>query len=262
MKILVIDDSRTALELTVGLLQSAGHEVDALYFPAEAVERARALKPDIIVCDIMMPDISGFEVCRNIRMEEDLAEVKIIMSSSKAYEADRSKAKKLGANGYIVKPFTMAKFDSIMQSLESMQISAWGVRGTLPTPQQGYIAYGGNTSCYSLQVSPGHHFVFDAGTGIKSLGNHLLKNGHSRITATLFITHPHWDHINAFPFFTPLYIPGHVVRVYGASQAETNFEQIMVAQMDGTYFPVTVREFGATLNFHELGEQEINIHIK
>lgn len=259
MKILVIDDSPTVLELTLKLLQAAGHEVEGLSFPGEAVERTRALKPDIIVCDIMMPDISGFEVCRNIRKEEDLADVKIVMSSSKAYEADRDKAKSLGADGYIVKPFTMAKFNSIMQSLGSMQLSAWGVRGTLPTPQQGYIAYGGNTSCYSLQISPGHHFVFDAGTGIRNLGSHLLKNGQPRITATLFITHPHWDHINAFPFFTPLYIPGNVVRIYGASQASTTFEQLMVAQMDGIYFPITVREFGATLSFHEIGEQEMMI---
>ena len=259
MKVLVIDDSPTALKVTMKLLKAAGHEVEGLNLPEQAVERAMALHPDIIVCDVMMPVVSGFEVCRNIRKEEGLADVQIVMSSAKAYEADRNKAKKMGADGYIVKPFTMKKFETVMQSLGSMQLSAWGVRGTLPTPQEGYIAYGGNTSCYSLQLSPEHHLVFDAGTGIKNFGSDLLKKGHSRITADLFITHPHWDHINAFPFFTPLYIPGNVVNVYGAVQDELGFEQLMVAQMDGTYFPVTVREFGATLNFHELGEQEINI---
>ena len=259
MKVLVIDDSSTALKVTMRLLKAAGHEVEGLNLPEQAVERARALLPDIIVCDLMMPGISGFEVCRNIRKEEDLADVQIVMSSAKAYEADRNKAKKLGAVGYIVKPFTIEKFETIMRSLSSMQVTAWGVRGTLPTPQEGYIAYGGNTSCYSLQISPEQYLVFDAGTGIKNFGSDLLKNGHSRITADLFITHPHWDHINAFPFFTPLYIPGNVVRVHGAVQDDTGFEQLMVAQMDGTYFPVTVREFGATLSFNEIGEQEIDV---
>ena len=121
MKILVIDDSPTALKLITKLLQAAGHEVEGLRFPAEAVERTRAMKPDIIVCDVMMPDISGYEVCRAIRKEREFADVKIVMCSSKAYEADRNKAKQLGAKGYIVKPFTMVKFNSILQSLESMQ---------------------------------------------------------------------------------------------------------------------------------------------
>jgi CheY-like chemotaxis protein len=259
LKVLVIDDSPTALGVTKNLLKGAGHEVEGLHLPEQAVERALAFHPDIIVCDVMMPVISGFEVCSNIRKEKELVDVKIVMSSAKAYEADRNKAKKMGADAYIVKPFTMAKFSTVMQTLGSMQLSAWGVRGTLPTPQEGYIAYGGNTSCYSLQLSPDHHLVFDAGTGIKNFGSDLLKRGHSRIIADLFITHPHWDHINAFPFFTPLYIPGNVVRVYGAVQDDMGFEQLMVAQMDGTYFPVTVREFGATLSFHEIGEQLIDI---
>ena len=197
MKILVIDDSPTVLKATVKLLKDAGHEVESLDLPEQAVERAMAFHPDIIVCDVMMPVISGFEVCSNIRKVAELSEMKVVMSSAKAYEADRNKAKKMGADGYIVKPFTMKKFETIMKSLSSMQLSAWGVRGTLPTPQEGYIGFGGNTSCYSLQISPEHHLVFDAGTGIKNFGNDLLKNGRSRITADLFITHPHWDHINA-----------------------------------------------------------------
>ena len=256
-KILVIDDSSVALKLTVQMLQDAGHEAEGLNRPEEALDRVRQLQPDIVVCDIMMPGVNGLEVLRLIREEEDLADVRIVMASAKAYEADRNKAKKLGADGYIVKPFTMEKFDAIVQSLDSMQLSAWGVRGTLPVPQEGYIRYGGNTSCYSLQFSPERHMIFDAGTGIKNFGNELLKAGKSRITADLLITHPHWDHINAFPFFTPLYIPGNVVRVHGCAQDEIGFEQLIQAQMDGTYFPITVRDFGARLSFHEIGEQKM-----
>ncbi len=259
LKILVIDDSPVVLKITMLLLQDAGHEVEGLNKPEEALDRVRQMQPDIVVCDIMMPGVNGLEVLRMIREDENLADVRVIMASAKAYEADRNKAKKLGADGYIVKPFTMKKFNAIVQSLDSMQLSAWGVRGTLPVPQEGYIRYGGNTSCYSLQFSPEHHMVFDAGTGIKNFGNELLKAGMSRITADLFITHPHWDHINAFPFFTPLYIPGNVVRVHGAAQDDIGFEQLIQAQMDGTYFPITVREFGARVSFNEIGEQEMEL---
>jgi CheY-like chemotaxis protein len=259
LKILVIDDSSMAIKITVQLLQAAGHEVEGMNRPEEAIDYLHKFQPDLVVCDIMMPVVNGFEVCRMIRQDKSLADLRIIMASAKAYEADRNRAKKMGANGYIVKPFTMEKFDSVMRSLDSMQLSAWGVRGTLPMPQEGYIRYGGNTSCYSLQFSPERHLVFDAGTGIKNFGSALLKAGNSRITADLLITHPHWDHINAFPFFTPLFIPGNAVRVHGCAQDEIGFDQLIQAQMDGTYFPITVREFGAHVTFHEIGEQEMDL---
>ncbi|NNK37207.1 MAG: response regulator, partial [Xanthomonadales bacterium] len=193
MKILVIDDSTMAVDVTVGLLNDAGHEAQGLNQPTLAMTKLRELKPDLLVCDVMMPEVNGFEICKAVRKDEAFANMPIVMASAKAYEADREKAKKMGANGYIVKPFTMDKFEAVIQTLGSMRVSAWGVRGTLPMPQQGYIRFGGNTSCYSLQFSPTRHLVFDAGSGIKAFGDHLLANGHSRVTADLFITHPHWD---------------------------------------------------------------------
>ena len=259
LKIIVVDDSAMALRVTVKLLQEAGHEVEGLNGAEHAMTRIREMEPDLVVSDVMMPGINGFELCSLIRQDEKFGNMPIVMASAKAYEADQNKAKRLGANGYIVKPFTMEKFDSIMMSLGSMKLSVWGVRGTLPMPQEGYIGYGGNTSCYSLQITPDRHLVFDAGTGIKNLGTSLVKSGQTRITADLFITHPHWDHINAFPFFTPLYITGNAVRIHGAAQDEVGFERLMLAQMDGTYFPVTAREFGAQMSFHEIGEQEIEL---
>jgi CheY-like chemotaxis protein len=258
-KILVVDDSKMALEITVKLLKEAGYDAEGHNGSEGAIERIKQVMPDILVSDVMMPGINGFELLSMIRQDSSLPDLRILMASAKAYEADQNKAKRLGADGYIVKPFTMKKFDRVVRSLDSMQLTAWGVRGTLPMPQEGYIHYGGNTSCYSLQLSPERFLVFDAGTGIKNCGSYLIKAGHTRITADLFITHPHWDHINAFPFFTPLYIPGNQVRVHGAAQDELGFEQLMVAQMDGVYFPVTVREFGARVSFHEIGEQEIEV---
>jgi CheY-like chemotaxis protein len=258
-KILIIDDSSMAINLTTQLLQQAGHKVDSVQLPELALDQLRIHKPDLVICDLMMPGINGFEVLRQIRELEEFAGLHIIMASAKAYDADKNKARRLGADGYIVKPFTMQKFNDIMQSLESMKLSAWGVRGTLPTPQEGYVAFGGNTSCYSLQISPQRHLVFDAGTGIRACGEAVQKAGGSHINADLFITHPHWDHINAFPFFTPLYIPGNSVTVHGCAQDEIGFERLIVAQMDGTYFPVTAREFGAQVSFNEIGEQELDI---
>lgn len=257
MKVFVVDDSSMAVNVTVQLLQQAGYDAEGLVGSENAFTRIRALRPDVVVSDVMMPGINGFELLSLIRADESLAGMRVVMASAKAYEADRNKASKLGADGYIIKPFAVDKLEAILKSAGSMTLSAWGVRGTLPMPQQGYIAYGGNTSCYSLQITPERHLVFDAGTGIKNCGSALMKAGRARIQADLFITHPHWDHINAFPFFTPLYVPGNQVRVYGVAQDGVGFEKLIVAQMDGVYFPVTVREFGARVTFHEIGEQEI-----
>ena len=257
LKILVVDDSSMAVNHTVQLLQQAGHDVEGIVGSEQAFERVREARPDVLVSDVMMPGINGFELLTMIRGDESLSDMRVIMSSAKAYEADQNKASKLGADGYIIKPFSLDKFQEILKTVGTMVLTAWGVRGTLPMPQLGYIAYGGNTSCYSLQITPERHLVFDAGTGIKNCGAALMKAGRPRILADLFITHPHWDHINAFPFFTPLYVPGNEVRVYGVAQDELGFEKLIVAQMDGVYFPVTVREFGARVTFHEIGEQEI-----
>ena len=258
-KVLVIDDSSMAVRLTVEMLKQAGYDAEGINGSEQAIDRIRKSRPDIVVSDLMMPGINGFELLQMIRQDQSLAEVRIVMASAKPYEADRNKAKRLGADGYIVKPFTIEKFESILQSHGSMQLFAWGVRGTLPMPQEGYIRFGGNTSCYSLQLAPERHIVFDAGTGIKNCGSALMKTGQKRITADLFITHPHWDHINAFPFFAPLYIPGNAVHVRGCAQDHIGFEELIVSQMDGTYFPVTVREFGAHVTFHEIGQQELQL---
>ncbi len=258
-KVFVVDDSAMAVAVTVQLLNDAGYVAEGEIGSGNAMERIRESRPDIIISDVMMPGINGFELLNMIRGNDNFDHVRVIMSSAKPYEADRVKAKKLGANGYIIKPFTLEKFAAIIKSMDTMTLSAWGVRGTLPMPEEGYIGFGGNTSCYSLQYAPDRHLVFDAGTGIKNCGRALMKSGHSRMTVDLFITHPHWDHINAFPFFAPLYITGNEVRVHGVAQDGLGFEQLMVAQMDGVYFPVTVREFGAHVTFHEIGEQEIKI---
>ena len=259
LRVLVIDDSTMALGVALQYLHAAGHQAESVHGSEHALERVRTLKPDVVVCDVMMPGINGFELCSMMRKDKTLDGVRIVMASAKAYDADRNKAKQLGADGYIVKPFTIDKFNTVIQSLDTMQLSAWGVRGTLPVPQEGFIRYGGNTSCYSLQFSPTRHLVFDAGTGIKNCGNEILKSANKNLSIDLVITHPHWDHINAFPFFAPLYLPGNSVRVHGSAQDTVGFEELIVAQMDGTYFPVTVQEFGAKVSFHEIGEQVLDL---
>ncbi len=135
----------------------------------------------------------------------------------------------------------------------------WGVRGTLPVPGPKSVRYGGNTSCMTLSIEGDQLFIFDAGSGIKELSNHLMAQPPGRITAKIFISHPHWDHINALPFFAPLYRAGNEFEVCGPANGDMGMRELVGAQMDGIFFPITMREFGARVTFRDLGEEVLPI---
>ena len=78
-----------------------------------------------------------------------------------------------------------------------MKVTFWGTRGSIPTPGQETIKYGGNTTCLELELDDGTLVIFDAGTGIKKLGQKIVSNGTHK-TIHLFFTHSHWDHIQAY----------------------------------------------------------------
>jgi phosphoribosyl 1,2-cyclic phosphodiesterase len=121
------------------------------------------------------------------------------------------------------------------------------------------LRYGGGTSCVSLAFPDGRLFIFDAGSGIKALSDALLAAKRSRIDGTLLISHPHWDHINALPFFVPFYMQSNQFEICGASHGDITMRDLISAQMDGVYFPVTVREFAASITYRDLAEGEHTI---
>jgi len=133
------------------------------------------------------------------------------------------------------------------------------VRGTLPVSGEDVVRYGGETNCTTLEFAKGQFFIFDAGSGIKTLSNHLMAERKGRLEAKIFISHPHWDHINALPFFVPLYVQGNEFEVLGASHGDVTVRELISAQMDGIYFPITIKEFGAHVYFRNLKEETISI---
>lgn len=87
-----------------------------------------------------------------------------------------------------------------------MHITFFGVRGSVPTPGESTVRYGGNTVCVEVRLADGTLIVLDGGTGIRGLGNKLVREGF-RGPIHLLVTHLHWDHIIGTPFFGPLYRP-------------------------------------------------------
>jgi two-component system phosphate regulon response regulator PhoB len=105
-KILVVDDEPEAVELVEFNLKQAGFDVAVAADGAEALKKARALMPNLIVLDLMLPEVDGLEVCKMLRRDSATAKVPIIMLTAKAAEIDRILGLELGADDYITKPFS------------------------------------------------------------------------------------------------------------------------------------------------------------
>ncbi len=139
-----------------------------------------------------------------------------------------------------------------------MRIRFWGTRGSLAKPGPNTLRYGGNTSCVEVRTSDGTLIVFDCGTGAHELGVALMASGEKPIRGHLLLTHTHWDHIQGFPFFAPLFVPGNEWDIYAPSTGQ-HLETTLAGQMEYNYFPVTLAQLGATIRFHELVEGAFTI---
>lgn len=140
-----------------------------------------------------------------------------------------------------------------------MKLKFWGVRGSIPTPGKHTVRYGGNTPCLELRLDDDKLIILDAGTGIRNFGDDLINNGES-VKAYLLITHPHWDHIQGFPFFKPAFISGNELTIVGTERPGKTLSEIISEQMNRIYFPVQLRELKANINFipiREEGELEV-----
>ena len=135
-----------------------------------------------------------------------------------------------------------------------MVLRFWGVRGSTPTPQRENLRYGGNTSCVELRTPDGI-FIFDCGTGFRLLGHALRKEFGTRpISARVFLSHFHWDHIQGIPFFTPLYNRENHFLFHSFASTETSVRQALEEQMMNPYFPVDMKAMEAKRRFVEIGE--------
>jgi two-component system phosphate regulon response regulator PhoB len=105
-RILVVDDEPDALELIKFNLKSAGYDVVTAADGDEALKKVRARAPDLIILDVMLPEVDGLEVCKIIRRDSRASAIPIIMLTAKAAEIDRVLGLELGADDYVTKPFS------------------------------------------------------------------------------------------------------------------------------------------------------------
>jgi CheY-like chemotaxis protein/phosphoribosyl 1,2-cyclic phosphodiesterase len=140
-----------------------------------------------------------------------------------------------------------------------MYIRFWGTRGSLAKPGPTTLRYGGNTACVEVRSAGGTLIVLDCGTGAHGLGQALLASEAGPVRGHLLITHTHWDHIQGFPFFAPLFSPGNTWDLYAPGGLGKRLEATLAGQMEYAYFPITLAQLGATIRYHDLVEGRFDL---
>jgi phosphoribosyl 1,2-cyclic phosphodiesterase len=140
-----------------------------------------------------------------------------------------------------------------------VQVRFWGTRGSIASPGRATMRYGGNTSCVEVRTAGGELLIFDSGTGIRELGRELSSAGNGPVRGHIFLSHTHWDHIQGFPFFWPAFVPGNKLTIYAGRDIDRELESVLAGQMEYAYFPITLEDMQAEVDFRNLGEEQLTL---
>jgi phosphoribosyl 1,2-cyclic phosphodiesterase/CheY-like chemotaxis protein len=263
--VLIIENDPDSVELVSMLFEREGFTVYTAADGADGVALASAHKPDVIVCDLLMDRMDGFQVLQAVRAQPDGGRPIVLVVSAKSYKPDIARATELGADAYLVKPIFPDDLLAAVQrargtrTARTLRVTFWGTRGSIAAPGPATTVYGGNTACVEMRAGD-HVLVFDSGTGVRELGLSLMKEFQGRpLTVHLFISHTHWDHIQGFPFFTPAYASGTTLHLYGAPGPGRSLERLLGGQMNPDYFPVALGDMAAKIHVHEFRGAAFNI---
>lgn len=166
-----------------------------------------------------------------------------------------------GTRGSIAAPLKNQDYKSkVIEILENFVDRAEFSKDTIPDFFQSLPEYlkftaGGDTTCVTVTSKAGNTYIIDCGTGGRVLGDELLKTdlGKGKGILNFFITHTHWDHIQGFPFFKPMYIPGNVLNFHSPFE---DLERRLVIQQEKEFFPMPFHGTASKKNFINIKEGE------
>ncbi|HMQ30155.1 MAG TPA: MBL fold metallo-hydrolase [Chloroflexaceae bacterium] len=134
-----------------------------------------------------------------------------------------------------------------------MIVRIWGTRGSYPVARADVLRYGGNTTCVEVRAGD-RCIVLDAGTGLRNLGDSLVRDQGGPQSFDLLITHTHWDHIIGFPFFAPIYRPDCRLEIYGLLRTQSSLRATIANALSDPLLPMSLEDLRAELHFHEIHE--------
>lgn len=173
--VLVVDDEEDIRRLVSFNLAEAGFRVEAVETGAEALAAAAAARPSVVILDLMLPDVSGTEVCRKMRADAALADAAILMLTARGDEYDRVLGFEVGADDYVVKPFSVREL--------LMRVKGLAVRARERRLARGASDEGRRLRWRGLEIDPTRHRVTTDGAelALRPLEYKLLA---------IFVEHP------------------------------------------------------------------------
>jgi phosphoribosyl 1,2-cyclic phosphodiesterase/CheY-like chemotaxis protein len=276
--VLIIDDDAPYRGLLSEVLKTDGWRVLEAAEGEAGLEAVRTHRPDVVLCDLLMPRCNGFQVCRAIRADVTLRHTKIVVTSGRDFEADRNSARDAGADEYLTKPIAAPVLLAALEHLRAdttiflrrsrtgetagsspATLTFWGVRGSIPSPGPDTVRFGGNTTCLELRAG-NEIIILDAGTGLRPLGRKLMREFNAQpLGLTMLLTHTHWDHIQGLPFFQPVYQPQCRLRILGYEGARKGLVNVLSGQMESPYFPVLFDQLPGNIQIEELKEMDFAV---
>ena len=269
-KVLVVDDDPIAGGLSRDLLAEGGCDATLLTESLKAMDWIKREHPALVVLDILMPGLDGLTLCHMITNEPSFKDIKVVIISGKAFQADKDRARKYGATMFIEKPYNVESFLSQIQEvlgrseapvtgkaveLETLSstsaavtVSIWGCRG-VGEPGARPSRYGRKTSCVSVDTGE-HVLIFDAGTGLIDLGQRLEQKPRKELW--LFLTHFHADHTQGLPSFLPAARRDLKLHIAGAREPDITFEQHVADAFQSA--PATIPGVDAEIELYEMQE--------
>jgi DNA-binding response OmpR family regulator len=116
-RILVVEDEDNIALALDYLITREGYGHERVANGGEAMARIRALRPNLVLLDIMLPEVSGYEICQAVRLDPDLSDVRILMMTARGSAVERKKGLALGADGFISKPFELKELRAEVRRL-------------------------------------------------------------------------------------------------------------------------------------------------